>query len=220
MKEFFQNSLPFWKELSNNEKELIINGAKLHLRNAGTILNYGGGKCSGVEIVKSGTERIYVSSPNGREITLYRLLDNDICMMSAACMLNNINFNISLESETDCEIIIISHEIYQRLFDTNNAVKNFTLELVSSKFTDVMWLLEQLVFSNMGSRLAGALLEHSALNGSNILEITHEKIASDLGTAREVVTRLLKQFQLDGIVSLSRGKIEIINEKSLMNMKS
>jgi CRP/FNR family transcriptional regulator len=219
VKEFLQNSLPFWEELSENEKELLFTGAKLQIRNAGMILNYGGGECSDVEIVKSGMERIYISSPDGREITLYRLLDNDFCMMSAACMLNNISFSISLEAETDCEIILIPHEIYQRLFDSNNAVKNFTLELVSSKFTDVMWLLEQLVFSNMGSRLAGVLIEHSVLNGTNSLDITHEKIASDLGTAREVVTRLLKQFQLDGLVSLSRGKIEIINEKALMKMK-
>jgi len=184
------------------------------------ILNHGGDECSGVEILKSGMERVYISSPDGREITLYRLLDNDVCMMSAACMLNNISFNISLEAETDCEIIIIPPEIYQCLSDSNTAVKNFTLELVSSKFTDVMWLLEQLVFSNMGSRLANALIEHVALNGGNILDITHEKIASDLGTAREVVTRLLKQFQLDGLVSLSRGKIEVINEKALRNIKS
>jgi len=219
VKEFLQNSLPFWDELSDYEKDLLINGSKLQIRGAGMILNHGGGECSDVEIVKSGMERVYVSSPDGREITLYRLLDNDICMMSAACMLNSISFSISLQTETDCEIILVPHEIYKRLFDSNAAVKNFTLELVSSKFTDVMWLLEQLVFSNMGSRLAGALIEHSVLNGNHVLDITHEKIASDLGTAREVVTRLLKQFQLDGLVTLSRGRIEIINEKALRFMK-
>jgi CRP/FNR family transcriptional regulator len=219
MKEFFQNCLPFWNELKDSEKELLLNEAILRKHSIGTIFYHSGGECSGVEIVKSGRARVYISSPDGREITLFRILDNDFCMMSAACMLNNINFGISLETETDCEIVIIPREIYKRLLDENASVKNFTMELVASKFSDVMWLLEQLVFSNMGKRLADALIEQSVLCGSHILEITHEKIALDLGTAREVVTRLLKQFQLDGLVTLSRGKIELIDEKALKGIK-
>ena len=107
---------------------------------------------------------------------------------------------------------------YKYLFDTNPAVKNFTLELIASKFTDVMWLLEQLVFSGMGKRLANALIEQSVLDGTLTLNTTHERIAADLGTSREVVTRLLKQFRLDGLVSLSRGKIRITDEKALRAM--
>jgi len=215
MRDFLQNSLPFWEKLLDNEKELLLAEVKLQKHDAGMTFYHDACECPGVKIIKTGRAKVYISSPDGGQITLYRLLDNDFCMMSVACMLNNINFGLSLETETDCEVVLIPRVIYERLLDKNAAVKSFTLELVASKFTDVMWLLEQLVFSNMGKRLAGALIEQSVLCGNNVIEITHEKIASDLGTAREVVTRLLKQFQLDGLVALSRGKIEIVNEKAL-----
>ena len=218
MKSILRYNLPFWKDLSDNEKNLLLSGSRQQKYAAGTVFDHGGGECSDVEIITSGRARVYISSPDGKEITLYRILDSDFCMMSVACMLHGINFGISLETETDCEILRIPSEIYRQLLDTNPAVKSFTLELVSSRFSDVMWLLEQLVFSNMGKRLAGALIEQSVLAGSTVLDITHERIAADLGTAREVVTRLLKQFQLDGWVSLSRGRIEITDEKALGDM--
>ena len=220
MLDFLRNNLPFWENLLRSERELLNSAVKLKTYKAGTVFFHGEGDCSGVEIVKSGRARVYISSPDGRQITLYRILDSDFCMMSIACMLNNINFGISLETETECEIAIIPQEIYEHLFNTNAAVKNFTLELIASKFTDVMWLLEQLVFSNMGKRLANALIEQSVLDGTLMLDTTHEKIAADLGTSREVVTRLLKQFRLDGLVSLSRGKIKITDDKALRAMIS
>jgi CRP/FNR family transcriptional regulator len=218
MKDFLQSSLPFWGELTEKEQLLLTETTQLHRYIKGTILYHGGSECTGMEIVKNGRARVYINSADGREITLYRILDRDVCMMSAACMIKNINFGISLETETDCEIAVIPREIYIKLSEGNVSVKNFTVELVASKFSDVMWLLEQLVFSNMGQRLAAVLLEQSNLNHSHVLEITHEKIAADLGTAREVVTRLLKQFQLDGYVLLFRGKIKILDEASLRKM--
>ena len=217
MKELLTSILPFWGSLTDSEKELVLSGSKLKLFKRGSVLYHGSDECTGVRIVKRGRVRVYISSPNGKEMTLYRIYDNDFCMMSVACMLKNIRFNVNLEMETDCEIIDISREIYKRLLDVNMVVKNFTLELMASKFTDIMWLFEQMAFSGMDNRLAGELVEQSAIDGSPVLKITHDKIAADLGTAREVVTRLLKQFQLEGLVSLSRGKIEILNEKALMN---
>jgi len=195
---------------------MLLSGARLQSYEMGSVYDRGGNECAGVEIVKSGRARVYISSPNGRELTLYRLYDGDFCMMSVACMLKNINFSISIKMETACEIVRLSRESYKKLLDTSLTVKNFTMELIASKFTDVMWLFEQTVFSNMDSRIAGALMERSAMDGSKIIEITHEKIAADLGTAREVVTRQVKKFQLEGLISMSRGKIEILDEKTLI----
>lgn len=215
MKDLLKSSLPFWDSLTETEQELLINRTELRQYKKGTVLFHGGGECTGVEIVKSGQARVYINSKEGKELTLYRLLEGDVCVMSAACMIKSINFGISLLAEEDSEIAIIPRKIYQQLNDRNIYVKNFTLEIIASKFSDVMWLLEQFVFSNMGQRLAGALIEQSVLCGSKTLLITHEKLAFDLGTAREVVTRLLKQFQVDELISFSRGRIEILNEKEL-----
>ena len=217
VKEFLQNALPFWASLTDNEKNTLITAANIELYKRGTVFYHGGDECSGVKIVKSGRARVFINSPNGKEMTLYRLYDNDFCMMSVACMLRNINFKFNLETETDCEIAHIPRQSYKRLLDENPAVKNFTLELMASKFTDVMWLFEQMVFSTNEERLANELVEQIAVGGSYVIEITHEKIAADLGTAREVVTRMLKRFQNEGLVSLSRGKIEILNEKALLS---
>ena len=122
---------------------------------------------------------------------------------------------MDMEMETDTIICTIPKSVYKILYDTNGDVKDYTLEMISEKFSDIMWLFNQYVFSNVASRLAGALLEHRVLEKKEILVITHEALARDVGTAREVVTRLLKQFQKDGLVKLTRGKIEILDEKRL-----
>ena len=118
---------------------------------------------------------------------------------------------LDMEMETDCVVYTIPKRLYKSLYDENGSVKDYTMEMISEKFSDIMWLFNQFVFSNVASRLAGALLEHRAMEGSDILPVTHEVLARDAGTAREVVTRLLKQFQEDGMVRLTRGKVEILD---------
>ncbi|MDF2558335.1 MAG: Crp/Fnr family transcriptional regulator [Bacillales bacterium] len=213
-----EENVPFWSILTDLQKEKMIEHSYFQNYKEGTIMNYSGDNCTGVQIIKSGRAKVFISSPDGRAITLYRLLDRDVCMLSAGCMLKNLNFGVNLEAETDCEAVVIDGNVYQEISEENSAVKDFTLAIVSSKFSEVMWLLEHLVFSNVGKRLASSLLEQKNLLESNSLSITHEKLATDLGTAREVVTRLLKQFQLDGLVELSRGKIKIVDEKSLIQL--
>jgi CRP/FNR family transcriptional regulator len=156
-----------------------------------------------------------MTSEDGKEMTLYRLLPQDVCIMTAACMLKNVNFDIFLEAEKACALIVIPTNIYEALDAANPYVKSFSLDMVSSRFSDVMWVVEQLVFSSFGKRLAALLLEQSVLAASDTITLTHESIARDLGSAREVVTRGLSQFQLEGMVKLSRGKIKIIDEEKL-----
>lgn len=218
MRKFIEENVPFWNVLTDLQKKKMIEHSYIHKYKEGTIMNYSGENCTGVQIIKSGRAKVFISSPDGRAITLYRLLDRDVCMLSAGCMLKNLNFGVNLEAETDCEAVVIDGNTYQEISEENSAVKDFTLAIVSSKFSEVMWLLEHLVFSNVGKRLASSLLEQRNLLESSSLNITHDKIAIDLGTAREVVTRLLKQFQLDGLVELSRGKIKIVDEKGLQKI--
>lgn len=211
-------ALPFWKALSADCQKLVTENMILQKQEKGTFLYFGGGECAGLEIVCKGQVRVFINSPSGGEITLYRLLEHDICILSAACMIKNMDFEIHMEIEEASEIYIIPRSIYKQLSEKAPVVKDYTLELVASRFSDVMWLMNQLVFSNMGQRLAQTLLERSQLAGSETILVTHDTVARDLGTAREVVTRLLKQFQLDGLVTLSRGSIQILDVKHLRSM--
>ena len=99
--------------------------------------------------------------------------------------------------------------------EKSTAVANYTNELMASRFSEVMWLIEQVMFKSFDKRLAAFLLEESNIENSDRLEITHERIANHLGSAREVVTRMLKYFQNEGAVKLSRGAVEITDRKKL-----
>jgi CRP/FNR family transcriptional regulator len=207
--------LPFWNRLTGGQQEKLKQAAVLRKAGQGAQLNRGSGECLGLLVVRSGQLRIYLSSPEGREVTLYRLFARDMCLMSASCVMNNIQFDVSIEAEKDTEMWMIRPEIYRELMDESAAVANYSNELMSSRFSEVMWLVEQIMWNSFDRRLAGFLLEESALEEDRILRITHEKIANHLGTAREVVTRMLRYFQNEGMVKLGRGTIEIAEPEKL-----
>lgn len=215
MKELLKQTLPFWPDLKREEQELLVEKVSENFLAKGSMLHYGGKQCAGVQIIKEGQARVFITSPSGGEITLFRLVEGDVSILSAACMMRGLDIELDMELETDSVICTIPKQVYKEISENNVKVKDYTMELLSEKFSDIMWLFNQYVFSNVASRLADTLLEHRSLNGTDVLKITHDALARDLGTAREVVTRLLKQFQKDGIVKVSRGTIEILDVKKL-----
>ena len=215
MNEWIGQVLPFWKDLTETEKQMLLTHTALEEYEKGVLLHIDGGDCAGVQIVKEGQVRVYITSPSGGEITLYRLVEGDVSILSASCMIKGMDISLDMMRESDTVLYTIPKEIDKKLNDTNTAVKDYTMEMVSERFSDVMWLFNQYVFSNAASRLAGAILEHMALAGEEKFSITHDVLARDMGTAREVVTRLLKQFQTEGYVRLSRGYIEVLDAKAL-----
>ncbi|MBQ3080726.1 MAG: Crp/Fnr family transcriptional regulator [Clostridia bacterium] len=204
-----------WNQLDDNDRETLENSAFRQTISKGTVLHNGSQDCTGLICVISGQLRAYILSADGREITLYRLLERDICLFSASCMMRSIQFDITIEAEKESEIYMIPVEVYQSVMMKSAPLANFTNSIMASRFTDVMWLIEQIMWKRFDQRLAAFLVEESALEGSGSIKITHEKIAAHLGTAREVVTRMLKYFQSEGFVKLTRGSIEIIDEKAL-----
>lgn len=213
--EIFTQAFPFWNQLTEGQRESVREHTVKTLCTKKTRLHFGGGECAGVQIIGYGRVRVFITSPGGGDITLFRLLDGDVSILSAACMLNGMDVELDMEMETDCEIYTIPKSIYRKLYDDCGEVKDYTMEMISEKFSDIMWLFNQFVFSNVASRIASAIIEHKVLSGSDQFEITHEALARDAGTAREVVTRILKQFQADGLVKLTRGKVEVLNEAGL-----
>ena len=132
-----------------------------------------------------------------------------MCLFSASCMMNSIQFDISIEAEKDTELWVIPTEVYKKLMDDSMAVASYTNQLMATRFSEVMWLMEQIMWKSFDKRLAAFLLEESGIEESGTLKITHDRIAAHMGTAREVVTRMLRYFQSEGLVSLARGTVEI-----------
>ena len=171
--------------------------------------------CTGLLLVKSGQLRAYILSDEGREITIYRLFDRDMCLFSASCMMRSIQFDVTIEAEKDTELWIIPSEIYQNIMSESAPVANYTNELMATRFSDVMWLIEQIMWKGLDKRVAAFLLEEASIEGTDKLKITHEYIANHLGSHREVITRMLRYFQNEGMVKLSRGVVEITDTAKL-----
>ncbi len=211
----FSDYFPVWDKLTPAQ-QLIISGAITERKvKKGTMVHNGSADCIGFLLVKSGQLRAYMLSEEGREITLFRLFEMDMCLFSASCMLQDIQFDINIEAEKETTFWVIPPEIYKSLMEESLALSNYTNQLLSSHFSEVMWLLEQIMWKSMDKRLADFLLEECSLEGTTKLAITHEGIGNHLGTAREVVTRMLRYFQGEGLVKLSRGMVEITDTKLL-----
>ncbi len=215
MELMLENIFSFYNKLTEQQKDLLKSNTHRYEHKKNELLNHDSNECRGIEIVVSGQVRVFLSSRQGSQITLYRLFENDICVLSAGCMLKNLDIPIEMEFEEDTVMYVIDNYIFKKICDDNIFVKEFVLGELAMKFSDVMWLFNQYVFSNNAQRLAEALIHHVSIQDSDTLEITHDLLAKDLGTAREVVTRLLRQFQKDGLVRLSRGKVEIIDFEQL-----
>ena len=144
-----------------------------------------------------------------------RLSEYDVSLLSASCVMPDLQFQIMIEAEKDSEFWSIPACLFRNLVEESLPVSNYARNLLSSNFSELMWLMEQILWKSFDKRLAAFLLEEQQLEGSPVLKITHERIANHLGTAREVVTRMLRYFRNEGMVELTRGTIEILDPQSL-----
>jgi CRP/FNR family transcriptional regulator len=209
---------PIWDKLTSEERQLLVGSATERSVKAGTLLHNGSEDCVGLFVICSGQLRAFVLSSEGKEVTIYRLFEQDICLFSASCMLHDLQFDISIEAEKDSQIVVIPPSVYKNLMDRSLAVSNYTNQVMASRLSEVMWLMEQIMWKSFDKRLAAFLLEESGLDGTDTLQITHDRIAAHLGTAREVVTRMLRYFQSEGLVTLSRGTVELCDKKRLQEL--
>ena len=215
----FRDYLPFWDKLTPAQQEQVANLIETRTVKAGVHIHDSSSECLGLVIVRSGQLRAYILSEDGREITIGRLFDHDISLLSASCVMPDLQFNVMIEAEKDTHFWSIPACMFKNLVDESLAVSNYSRNLISSNFSELMWLMEQIMWKSLDRRLASFLLEESALEGAPLLKITHEKIASHMGTAREVITRMLRYFQSEGMVKLARGTIEITDAKKLQDLQ-
>lgn len=215
----FEALFPVWDVLNAAQKARMLDGLTTRQVKKGTILHNGSMDCNGLFLIKSGQLRAYILSDEGREITIYRLFDRDICLFSASCIMRSIQFEVTIEAEKDTELFVIPAEIYKSVMEASAPVANYTNELMASRFSDVMWLVEQIMWKSLDKRVAAFLLEEASIEGSAELKITHETIANHLGSHREVITRMLRYFQSEGMVSLRRGMVTITDAAKLQRLQ-
>ena len=213
-----ENYFPIWQKLSPEHQQRIAELADFRQVKAGTVLHDGGPNCLGLVLVRSGQLRAYMLSEEGREVTIGRFFEMDICLFSAACVMPSMQFEVMIEAEKDSEVWVIPACLYQNLMNESIALSNYSRDLISNHFSELMWLMEQIMWKSFDKRLAQFLLEESAVEASRELKLTHEKIANHMGTAREVVTRMLRYFQSEGMVRLTRGTVELTNIEGLQKI--
>ncbi len=207
--------LPVWDRLTPAQQGLLTTSATERSVKRGTVIHNGQMDCLGLLLLRTGQLRAYILSEEGREITIYRLFDRDLCLFSASCMMRSIQFDITIEAEKDTSFYLIPPDVYRSIMDASAPLANFTNEVMATRFSDVMWLMEQVMWKSFDKRLAGFLLEESTIEDTDCLKITHETIGNHLGNPREVVTRMLKYFQNEGMVRLSRGTVKIADRAKL-----
>ena len=215
----FSDYFPIWDKLTASQQAQIRSVSDYQKVKSGTILHDGSPDCLGMLLVRSGQLRAYMLSEEGREITICRFFEMDICLFSASCVMPNMQFDILIEAEKDSEIWIIPACLYKNLMDESIAIANYSHNLIANHFSELMWLMDQIMWKSFDKRLAAFLLEESALEGTDSLKLTHEKIANHMGTAREVVTRMLRYFQSEGMVKLTRGSVDIVDAKKLQKLQ-
>lgn len=213
----YKEIFPFWENLNAEDRNFICQNSLALTYPKGTHI-HDGNECSGVIFVKSGCLRVYILSDTGKEVTLYRLYSGDMCMLSASCVLQSITFDVFIDAEENSECYVISGPAFANISERNKDIKIFALETAVSRFSDVMWVMQQILFMSMDKRLAVFLSDEISRMGSDTITLTHEQIARYMGSAREVVSRTLKYFASEGIVEVSRKGIKILDKKRLREL--
>jgi CRP/FNR family transcriptional regulator len=215
---YIGDNVVFWNQLSDTEKQLCLNNFSIIKYGKGVNLHGAGKECEGLILVRSGELRVYILSEEGRDVTLFRISEGENCILSASCILGNITFDVLIDAEQDTEILLLSVDTFEKLARENIYVENFIYKKSTDRFSEVMWAIEQILFMSFDKRLAVFLHDETVKTKSNKIKLTHEQIARYIGSAREVVSRMLKSFESQGILKLSRGTIEIVDKEKLREL--
>lgn len=213
----FSEYFSIFPKLAPEDQKTLMDAAILRKVTKGTLV-HDGTDCLGLLGIRSGQLRTFISSSEGKEVTLFRLFDRDTCLFTASCMMSSIQFDMMISAEKDTEFWVIPPKIYKTISDRSAPLAGYVNDLMASHLTDILWLIEQVMWKSFDKRLAHFLLEESQLEATKELKITHEAIAAHMGTAREVVTRMLKYFQDEDMVQLSRGTVSLTNMDKLRDL--
>lgn len=213
--ERLRTAFDFWPHLTQEEENGLLRGTEPVFYGAGTAVHNAEQECVGVLVVESGELRTYILSEDGREITLYRVGPGEVCVLSASCVLRSITFDVHVTAERDSRVLLVHASTFAALIEKNIYAENFALRAAVERFSDVMWVVEQILFMRFDRRLAVFLLDETAKIGDADLKLTHQQIAKYIGSAREVVSRTLGHFAETGAVELYRGGVRVLDRGKL-----
>lgn len=217
MKKELQKVFPFWESLNQEEQALVAESIVSRKMQKGESMHRGCGECSGIVYVAKGQLRVYIISEEGREVTLYRVHTGDLCVLSASCLMDAIVFDVLIEAVEETELIVLPSPVLNGIMEKNPLVELSLYRTATERFSDVMWTMQQILFMGADKRVAHFLWDEMAKTGETTIRLTHDEVARFIGSAREVVSKVLKYFVEEGAVALSRGKIEIIDKGKLRN---
>jgi CRP/FNR family transcriptional regulator len=205
-REQFLDLFSLFKRASPEAVTALLTEGSLVGFQAGTLVQIEGRKCEYLDFMLAGEKRVYKASDTGREITLYEVGPGEICILSASCILAATESPVYAQANSAVEMLRLPAESFRRLIAEYEEVRSYLFLEINRTFSAIIGLLREVVFLKLDERLADYLLEKAE---NNQLAITHQKIADDLGTAREVVSRLLKAFERQGRIVLSRNLIRL-----------
>lgn len=218
MKNNYLSKLEFWNKLKVQEQEELIKNSVIKEYKKGSIIHSENNECLGMMIITQGEIRTCIVSEEGREITLFKLSENDVCVLSADCVIKQITFDTLMIAESDCKILLINVSYFNQLIKQNIYARCYTYELISEKFSNVMWVMKEILFDKFDKRLASYLIKQTQKNNNLKIKVTQEQIAKDLNTAREVVSRMLKRFELEKMIEIQRGGVRILDLEKLKEL--
>ena len=199
---------PFYEKLNAAEREKLAGSARVHTFERGAQVH--GGDCTGLILVLEGRLRAYILlSEEGREITLFRVEKGGVCLLSASCVLRGLSVDVFIRADTAARVLLVPSEVFRELSEGSLAVSAFTSEMMAERLSRALWVLDEVLNKKFDARLAALLVEEAGYAGGAEVRLTHEQLAAHLGTVREAVSRMLKYFEQEGFVSLSRGGVHI-----------
>lgn len=195
-------------------RKRFLQSASMARLEPGQFICHQGAECAHLALVLSGTARVYKLGENGREITLYRIGRGESCILTASCILSQLPFPAVAVCEETVEAAVIPAGLIRQWLAESALWRDYVFGLVAHRMADIISLVEEVVFRRMDQRIADYLVQHSSDDKQRI-EITHQLMASDLGTSREVVSRILKDFESRGLIRVARGSVEIMEGEQL-----
>lgn len=205
-------------ELANISDSAWIEAVKTaNVRNIprGTVLFRPGDPCMSFVLVFAGTVRVYIPGESGREIVLYRVEPGEICVLTLSNMLGGITYSAEGVTETDAQLVAIPSQQFEHALTASAAFRRYIFSKIGQRLGEMMLLLEEITFKRLDTRLAQLLARVADENGNRPLHKTHQELAAVLGSSREVISRVLKEFEHNGWVRLNRGNIEVLSRTAL-----
>ena len=218
--EEYLRQLPFWEKLSGEHRELCLRRAREETFGAGEMVYVPTQGCLGMIQVLEGVLQVSLTVEDGRRATMSRLRGGELCMLTMSCMLTDITFDVEIRAEEPSRLLIIPADTFSRLAEENLYVENFSYRVITGRFSSVMQAVRQMLFCSLEERVVSFLLDESAATGSDTVRVTQEKLAQDIGSAREAVGRVLKRLGSRGLIQIGRGAVRLRDQGALYQMVS